>query len=166
MRRRTIRMTAASSLAMVLLVGACGSAADPSPASTAAVSSSGAVSTRLPDPTAALLIAIGSSGNVVMIAATQPPATPTPDIGPGAAYRMEGVVVDESGTPLADVCIAIGPNGCQVHSPRTDARGVYFIDFPAAEVDYDLHFTKDGFKEFDQRLKPTRSTVLNIVLGQ
>jgi hypothetical protein len=43
---------------------------------------------------------------------------------------------------------------------------VYFIDFPAAEVDYDLHFTKDGFKDFDQRLKPTRSTVLNVVLGQ
>jgi len=156
-------MNLSSSLAMVLLVGACGNAASPSPASTA-VASSGAVSTPLPTP--AQLIAIGSKGNVLMIAPTRAPATATPDIGAGAAYRMEGVVVDESGTPLADVCIAIGPNGCQVHSPRTDARGVYFIDFPAAEVDYDLHFTKDGFTEFDQRLKPTRSTVLNIVLGQ
>jgi hypothetical protein len=161
--RLTTWMTRASSLAMVLLVGACGSAAGPSPASTAA--SSGAF-TSTPVPTPAQLIAIGSKGNVLMIAPTRPPATATPDIGAGAAYRMEGVVVDESGTPLADVCIAIGPNGCQVHSPRTDARGVYFIDFPAAEVDYDLHFTKDGFTEFDQRLKPTRSTVLNIVLGQ
>src|SRR5437870_3789417 len=160
MRRRTIRMTVASSLAM-MLVGACGSAADPSPASTSA-----AVSTRLPEPTAARLIAIGSSGNVLMIAPTEHPATPTPDIVPGAAYRMEGVVVDQSGTPLANVCIAIGPNGCQVHSPHTDARGVYFIDFPAAEVAYDLHFTKDGYAEFYQRLKPTRSTVLNVVLGQ
>jgi hypothetical protein len=79
---------------------------------------------------------------------------------------MEGVVVDESGAPLIDVCIVIGPNGCRDHSPHTDARGVYFIDFPAAEVDYDLHFTKDGYTELDQRLKPTRSTVLNIVLGQ
>jgi hypothetical protein len=166
MRRRTIRMTAASSLAMVLLVGACGSAAGPSPASTAAIASSGAVSTRPPDPTAAQLIAIGSSGNVLMIAPTQPPASPTPDIGPGAAYRMEGVVVDHSGTPLANVCIAIGPNGCQVHSPHTDVRGVYFIDFPPAEVDYELHFTKDGYERFDQRLKPTRSFVLNVVLGQ
>ncbi|HLQ05800.1 MAG TPA: carboxypeptidase-like regulatory domain-containing protein [Verrucomicrobiae bacterium] len=164
--RLTTWMTRASSLTMVLLVSACGSPAAPSPSSTAAVASSGAVSTRPPDPTPAQLIAIGSKGNVLMIAPTKPPATATPDIGAGAAYRMEGVVVDESGTPLADVCIAIGPNGCQVHSPRTDARGVYFIDFPAAEVDYDLHFTKDGFKEFDQRLKPTRSTVLNIVLGQ
>jgi len=158
-------MTVASSLAMALLVGACQSAA-PSPASTAGVASSGAVSTRSPDPTPAQLIAVGSSGNVLMIAPTEPPASPTPDIGPGAAYRMEGVVVDPSGIPLANVCIAIGPNGCQAHSPRTDARGVYFIDFPAAEVAYDLHFTKDGFAEFYQRLKPTRSSVLNVVLGQ
>jgi hypothetical protein len=43
---------------------------------------------------------------------------------------------------------------------------VYFIDFPAAEVDYDLHFIKDGYTEFDQRVKPTRNTVLNVVLGQ
>ena len=166
MTRRTIRMALGSSLVMALCVGACASAADTSPTSNPAVTPTGVVGTRPPDPTAAQLVAIGSSGNVVMISPTEPPATPTPEIGPGAAYRMEGVVVDESGTPLADVCIAIGPNGCQVHSPRTDARGVYFIDFPAAEVDYDLHFTKDGFKEFDQRLKPTRSTVLNIVLGQ
>jgi hypothetical protein len=160
MKRRSIRMIVASSAAMALLAGACGGAAGPSPA----VASS-AVSTPSPEPTAAQLIAIGSKGNVLMIAPTKSPATPTPAIGAGAAYRMEGVVVDDSGTPLANVCIAIGPNGCQDHSPRTDVRGVYFIDFPAAEVDYDLHFTKDGYQEFDQRLKPTRSAVLNIVLG-
>jgi hypothetical protein len=153
-------MTFVSSLAAGLLVGACGGTAGPSPA----VASSGAV-TPSPEPSAAQLIAIGSKGNVLMIAPTKPPATPTPAIGAGAAYRMEGVVVDESGAPLANVCIAIGPNGCQDHSPRTDVRGVYFIDFPAAEVDYDLHFTRDGYQEFDQRLKPTRSTVLNVVLG-
>ncbi len=166
MKRPTIQTTLASSLVFTLLVGACGGAADTSPRSTAAVAPTGAVSTRLPDPTAARLVAIGSSGNPVMISATVPPATPTPGIGPGAAYRMEGVVVDELGAPLSNVCIAIGPNGCQDHSPRTDTRGVYFIDFPAAEVDYDLHFTKDGYKEFDQRLRPTRSQVLNVVLGQ
>jgi hypothetical protein len=164
MRRQTIRTTLAFSF-VALLVGACGSAAE-SPASTAAVAPSAAVSTRVPDPTVTQLVAVGSLGNVVMIAATQPPATPTPGIGPGTAYRMEGVVVNESGAPLANVCIVIGPNGCQEHSPRTDTRGVYFIDFPAAEVDYDLHFVKDGYTEFDQRIKPTRSTVLNIVLGQ
>ena len=161
MQRRLVRATVASSLMFTLLAGACGGAADTSAKATATVAPTAAIS-----PTAAPLVAIGPSGLPVMISATEPPATPTPAIGPGAAYRMEGVVVDESGVPLANVCIAIGPNGCQDHSPHTDARGVYFIDFPAAEVDYDLHFTKVGYKEFDQRLKPTRSQVLNIVLGQ
>jgi len=122
--------------------------------------------TPLPDPNAQPIIAIGVGGNPVPIPATERPATATPGLGPGTAYRIEGVVVDELGAPLPDVCIAIGPNGCQEHSPRTDARGVYFIDFPQATVDYDLHFTKDGYKEFSQRLHPTRNQVLNIVLGQ
>jgi hypothetical protein len=122
--------------------------------------------TVLPDPNAKPLVAIGVGGNPVPIPATQPPATPTPGFGPGTAYRIEGVVVDELGAPLPDVCIAIGPNGCQDHSPRTDSRGVYFLDFPAAAVDYDLHFTKDGYKEFTQRLRPTQNQVLNLVLGQ
>jgi hypothetical protein len=105
-------------------------------------------------------------GNPVPIPATQPPATATPGLGPGTAYRIEGVVVDELGAPLPNVCIAIGPNGCQDHSPRTDARGVYFLDFPQATVDYDLHFTKDGYKEFTQRIRPSQNQVLNLVLGQ
>ncbi|HEV2250643.1 MAG TPA: carboxypeptidase-like regulatory domain-containing protein [Candidatus Limnocylindria bacterium] len=112
------------------------------------------------------MVAIGASGAPIPIAATQPPATPTPGLGPGTAYRIEGVVVDELGAPIPDVCIAIGPNGCQEHSPRTDARGVYFLDFPAAAVDYDLHFTKAGYKEFTQRLRPTQNQILNLVLGQ
>jgi hypothetical protein len=161
MRRRTIRTTVGSSLALALLVGTCGSAAETSPTT----SPTAAVSSRSPEPTPAQLVAIGPSGTVVMIAATQPPATPTPGIGPGADYRMEGVVVDASGAPLVNVCIVIGPNGCRDHSPHTDARGVYFIDFPAGEVEYDLHFIKDGYTEFDQRVKPTRNTVLNVVLG-
>jgi hypothetical protein len=122
--------------------------------------------TRLPDPDAPPIVAVGQSGNTIPIAATQPPATPTPGLNPGTAYRVEGVIVDELGAPLSDVCIAIGPNGCQVHSPRSDTRGVYFLDFPKAEVDYDLHFTKDGYKEFLQRLRPTQNQVLNIVLAQ
>ena len=122
--------------------------------------------TRIPDPNLQPIVAIGVGGNPVPIPATQPPATATPGLGPGTAYRIEGVVVDEVGAPIPNVCIAIGPNGCQEHSPRTDTRGVYFIDFPQALVEYDLHFTKDGYKEFTQRLQPTRNTTLNIVLGQ
>ncbi len=71
-----------------------------------------------------------------------------------------------NGAPLTGVCIAIGPNGCQEHSPRTDARGVYYADFPAASVEYDLHFDLDGFKEFSQRIRPTQNQVLNIVLAR
>ena len=122
--------------------------------------------TPLPDPKASPILAIAPDGRPVQIPPTAPPATPTPTLGAGTAYRIEGVVVDEVGTPLADVCIAIGPNGCREHSPRTDGRGVYYIDFPKADVDYELHFTKDGFKEVLKRLKPTSDQVLNLVLPQ
>jgi len=122
--------------------------------------------TALPDPNGEPLIAISPDGRPIAIPPTQRPATPTPGLGPGTSYRLEGVVVDELGAPLPDVCIAIGPNGCRDHSPRTDARGVYFIDFPPAEVSYDLHFTKDGYREIVKRLQFTRNQVLNLVLAQ
>ena len=54
----------------------------------------------------------------------------------------------------------------QVGSDSTDDRGVYFIDFPKADVDYELHFTKDGYKEVLKRLRPTQNQVLNLVLAQ
>ena len=122
--------------------------------------------TAIPEPGMSPAVAVDVKGNVVPIAPTQAPATPTPTLGPGTAYRVEGIVVDELGAPLPDVCIAIGPNGCQDHSPRTDARGVYFIDFPRAEVDYDLHFAKPGYTEIVQRLRPTNNQVLNLVLAR
>jgi hypothetical protein len=120
----------------------------------------------IPDPNAAAIVAIAPDGKTVPIAPTERPATPTPGLNPGTQYRIEGVIVDELGAPLQGVCIAIGPNGCQQHSPRTDTRGVYYVDFPQAQVDYDVHFTKDGFKEFTQRLRPTQNQTLNIILGQ
>lgn len=122
--------------------------------------------TSIPEPSMSPIVAIDPKGNPVPIAPTQPPATPTPTLGPGTAYRIEGVIVDEAGVPLPNVCIAIGPNGCQSHSPRTDVRGVYFIDFPQAAVDYDLHFTKEGYPEIVQRLRPTNNQVLNLVLAR
>ena len=122
--------------------------------------------TAIPEPGVSAIVAVDPQGHPVPIPPTQPPATPTPTRGPGTTYRIEGVVVDQLGAPVPDVCIAIGPNGCQDHSPRTDARGVYFIDFPKADVEYDLHFTKDGYTEIRQRLHPTRDQVLNLVLGR
>jgi hypothetical protein len=120
----------------------------------------------VPDPNVAPIFAVSPDGRAVPIAPTPRPATPTPGLQPGTAYRLEGIVVDVMGAPIPDVCIAIGPNGCQPHSPKTDERGVYFIDFPEATVSYDLHFTKDGYKEVVQRLQPTQNQVLNLVLAQ
>jgi hypothetical protein len=119
-----------------------------------------------PEPNAPAIIAIAPDGTTMNIAPTRRPATATPGLGPGTVYRIEGVIVDDMGAPLPDVCIAIGPNGCQEHSPRTDGRGVYFIDFPAAAVAYDLHFTRDGYKEVVKRLQPTQNQVLNLILGK
>lgn len=92
-----------------------------------------------------------------------PPATPTPSPDP-QLWRYEGVVVDASGKPVEGVCIAVGPHGCQPSSPRTDKRGVWYIDFPQAPVDYDLHFAKAGFTTFDIRVTPTGPWMLNVVL--
>ena len=122
--------------------------------------------TALPDPNASPIFAVGADGKPIPILPTPSPATPTPGRNPGTLYRIEGVVVDEVGAPVPDVCIAIGPNGCQPHSPRTDDRGVYYVDFPDAQVSYDLHFTKDGYKDYATRLQPTQNQVLNIVLAQ
>lgn len=124
-----------------------------------------AVPANLPDPHASPLIGIAPDGRPVPLAPTLPPASPTP--GRRSDYhRVEGVIVDELGLPLVDACVEIGPNGCREHSPHTDSRGVYFVDFPPADVEYDLHFTKDGFREQVKRIKPTADLVLNIVLAR
>ena len=88
-----------------------------------------------------------------------PTAQPDPDL-----WRWEGVVVDEQGKPLEGVCIAVVPVGCVPTNPRTDTRGVWSIDFPQAAVDYDLHFSKEGFKTFDARITPTSAWTFNVVL--
>jgi len=48
---------------------------------------------------------VSPDGKAVAIPPTAPPATPTPSLGPGTAYRIEGVVVDEVGIPISDVCV-------------------------------------------------------------
>lgn len=92
-----------------------------------------------------------------------PPAKPTPTPDP-ELWRWEGVVVDDAGKPLQGVCVAVGPHGCQAQSPRTDARGTWHVDFPQAPVQYDLHFTKEGYKTFDVRVTPTSAWTLNVML--
>ncbi len=122
------------------------------------------VNVALPDPSASPIIGIAPNGQPVPLAPTLAPATPTPP--PQAGYfRVEGVVVNEMGIPLENACIEIGPVGCREHSPHTDSRGVYYMDFPKADVEYDLHFTKEGYTEQVKRIKPTANLVLNIVLA-
>lgn len=123
------------------------------------------VNVPIPDPSARAIVGIAPDGQPVALAPTQPPATPTPP-RPAGYFRIEGVIVDELGLPLDNACLEIGPNGCREHSPRTDVRGVYFVDFPKADVEYDLHFTKEGYKEQVKRIKPTADLVLNIVLAR
>lgn len=119
----------------------------------------------LPDPSASPIIGIAPDGKPVPLAPTIAPATPTPG-RPAGYFRVEGVVVDEMGIPIENACIEIGPVGCREHSPHTDSRGVYYMDFPKADVQYDLHFTAEGYTEQVKRIKPTADLVLNIVLAR
>jgi hypothetical protein len=99
-------------------------------------------------------------------AATRAPATPTPSPDP-MVWRVEGVVV-EAGTnlPLRDVCVVIGPHGCQRGSIRTDSRGVFYIDVPQVPtVFYDLSFVKDGYTVAGVRIKPEAPAVYNVALA-
>jgi hypothetical protein len=119
----------------------------------------------LPDPSASPILGIAPDGQPVRLAPTLAPATPTPARRPDA-YRVEGVVVDDLGLPIVGACIEIGPNGCREHSPRTDGRGVYYADLPKGDLEWDLHFTKEGFKPIVKRIHPTSDSVLNIMLGR
>ena len=117
--------------------------------------------TALPLPQGAGIAAFTSAPGV---SAPPPPrtATPTPD---PAVWRFEGRVVDDSGAALTDVCVVIGPRGCQRFSPHTDDRGVYFIDVPQnPTVVYDLYFERDGYLTVWYRAQPGAPTVFNVIL--
>lgn len=103
----------------------------------------------------------------VEAAKTQAPARPTPSPDP-ATWRVEGVVLEvEAKQPIADVCMAIGPHGCQRGSVRTDSRGVFYIDVPQnPNVIYDLYFLKDGFAPVWVRIKPEGPSVYNVALAR
>jgi hypothetical protein len=88
-----------------------------------------------------------------------PTATPEPGL-----WRLEGYVVDESGQPIENVCVVIGPLGCQSFSPHTDERGYYFVDVAAAQVTFDFYFEMPGHETVWWRTSPNGSTTFNLVL--
>jgi len=73
-------------------------------------------------------------------------------------------VIAETNKPIEGVCLVIGPVGCQAVSPRSDKDGRFYFDLPVANVDYDLHFVKVGYQQFDVRIHPTGPSTFNYVL--
>lgn len=97
---------------------------------------------------------------------TGPKPTPTPYPPPTVEglWRIEGTVIDETQKPIEGVCLAIGPVGCQPVSPRSDKDGKFYFDLPMANVDYDFHFTKPGYQQFDARIHPNGPSIFNYVM--
>ena len=95
-----------------------------------------------------------------------PAATATPSPQPGL-WRVEGYVVDESGDPLKNVCVVVGPRGCQKFSPHTDDRGHYFLDVAAAtdvNTSFDFYFETPGRQTVWWHFTPTGPVEFNVVL--
>ncbi|HVE67658.1 MAG TPA: carboxypeptidase-like regulatory domain-containing protein [Solirubrobacteraceae bacterium] len=94
--------------------------------------------------------------------AAAPTPTPTPD---PAIWRVHGLVVDEQGRPIPDVCVAIGPHGCLQYSPRTNANGIFFFDAPQIPtVSYDLHYFTSEYQLLTMRVTPTGPTTFRVTL--
>jgi len=173
-RDRRIQAGAAVAAVLVLVValalatGRVGAGpASPTPVARATTGTA----TPMPTPSGTLTPLTASpepaaSASSAPVASTQPPATPTPSPDPGL-WRLEGAVVNDAGEPIPGVCVAIGPHGCLPGSPHTDDRGVYYIDFPQVPtIDYDLHFTKPGYQQYDVRLRPAGPAIFNVRLYQ
>lgn len=159
-------------IALLLTVIACtASVTTPSPTPTTSPVLAPISGSPLPDspqPSPSMGALPQGAGEVAVTSAPVPSApppgkaTPTPD---PAVWRFEGRVVDPDGKPLRDVCVVIGPHGCQRGSPRTDERGVYFIDLPQVPtVIYDFYFVSDGYTVVWHRMQPAEPTVFNVVL--
>jgi len=118
---------------------------------------------------ALLLYAIASAvaGPKVAVSSPSPVATATPigTLAPGM-WRLDGIVTDEAGKPLQGVCVGIGPAICTDVNPRTDSDGKWFLDIPKAAVDYEFHFTKVGYKQFDMPIHAVTSQTFFIKLGR
>ena len=78
-------------------------------------------------------------------------------------------MVDESGDPIENVCVVIGPVPCPQYSPHTDERGHYFVDIAAAGSNtvllaYDFYFEIPGRQTIWLRLTPTGSIIFNAAM--
>jgi hypothetical protein len=95
-----------------------------------------------------------------------PQATATPTPQPGL-WRVEGYVVDESGNPLKNVCVVVGPHGCQRFSPHTDDQGHYYLDIAASKeitTAFDFYFEMPGRETVWWHFVPGGPIEFNVVL--
>jgi hypothetical protein len=109
---------------------------------------------------------VGISASIPVSPPPAPRPSPTPEPG---LWRLEGYIVDESGKPIENVCVVIGPVSCQQYSPKTDERGHYFVDIAAAGTQtvllaYDFYFEIPGRQTIWLRMTPSGSTTFNAVL--
>jgi len=118
--------------------------------------------TPAPKPSEAVDTAASAS---VTPPSPSPAATPTPSPQPGL-WRVQGYAVDESGNPLTNVCVVVGPHGCQKFSPHTDAHGHYFLDVAATTVgtSFDFYFEMPGRETVWWHFTPVGPTEFNVVL--
>src|SRR6266550_1709756 len=111
-------------------------------------------------------IFVGLEKSIPVSPPPAPRSSPTPEPG---LWRLEGYIVDESGKPIENVCVVIGPVPCAQYAPHTDERGHYFVDIAAAGsqtvlLAYDFYFEIPGRQTVWLRMTPTGSTTFNAVL--
>jgi hypothetical protein len=109
---------------------------------------------------------VGITASVQVSPPPAPRSSPTPEPG---LWRLEGYIVDESGKPIENVCVVIGPVPCAQYSPHTDERGHYFVDIAAVGsqtvlLAYDFYFEIPGRQTVWLRMTPTGSSTFNAVL--
>ena len=90
-------------------------------------------------------------------------ASATPSVEPGL-WRIEGYVVNQSGKPVKDVCVWVGPNGCKQFSPHTDDRGHWQLDVAVGRATFDFTFEIPGYKTAKWSITPTGPITYNLVL--
>jgi hypothetical protein len=109
---------------------------------------------------------VGVSASIRVSPPPAPRKTPSPEPG---LWRQDGYIVDESGKPIENVCVVIGPVPCGQYSPKTDERGYYFVDIAAVGTDtlllaYDFFFEIPGRETIWLRLTPNSPNTFNAVL--